>query len=176
MDVTLRSLGSSDLPLMLAWAWIPQIWEYMPTSRKGENLKWEDHWTWFRKGAYFGNRLDWMITVQERGVGVIHATLDTEYPEIGLYIGEVSLWGQGVGKRALEIVMGKLSTFGHKTTQAVIHPRNKRSIKLFTSLGFKEVGGARNGQRLYRYTLGGPEISIPIYEAQNRRSYQPVPA
>lgn len=150
--VTLRPIRESDLPLMLAWGNMPEIWEYLPSSRKGEKLTWENHLIWFVNRR---NRVDYMIDIG-RPVGVIHATdylssdSPVKIPEIGLYIGEPGLWGQGVGKQALAQMLDLLP---QPVAYAVIHPRNKRSIRLFTSLRFKKVQKARKGQDLYLFEI-----------------------
>lgn len=152
MSVSLRELKAEDLPLLLAWAHIREIWEYLPTSRKNENLTWVDHLLWFKSRI---NRVDWVITYWNRPVGVIHIRgLDGEYPEIGLYIGETTLWGAGIGRLALSLAMEQAVTkLGIKKLDAVIHPENLRSVHLFKELGFERVGGARNGQGLYERSL-----------------------
>ena len=148
----LREVEEGDLELLLAWAHISQIWRYLPTSRKGESLTWEKHRLWWDR---LRNRLDWMIIYQERRVGVLHITgLDSIEPEIGLYIGETTLWGQGVGKRALSLGIEKAKELGIEKLQAMIHPKNCRSVRLFQSLGFKKTGKGRKGQDCYMWEGG----------------------
>jgi len=162
--VSLRKVRSWDLPLMLAWANNSKIWEYLPTSRKGENLTWEDHYSWWRSRT--GDRQDWMIMVRWEGfsyrpVGVVHVTeLQSEVPEVGLYIGETTLWGQGIGKEALRLLLSGFRNSRPKV-RAVIHPHNKRSVALFTGLGFVKTGkaeGERKGQECYEVNLSGVNL------------------
>lgn len=154
-EVRLSRLRENNLSITLAWAHIPKIWEYLPTSRKGEALTWEEHHNWWRNRTE--DRQDWMILLKwgdfrYRPVGVIHMTgLKSEAPEVGLYIGEVGLWGMGIGREALRLLL-----VGFKDSKprirAVIHPHNKRSTALFASLGFVKVGKApseRKNQDLY---------------------------
>lgn len=141
--VFLRPLTEEDLPLLLAWAQNPQIWKYMPTSRKGEQLTWEKHYQWWRQRK---NRNDWLVFYENRPVGVVHADFGREPVEVGIYIAEIELWGRGIAKEALSQA---LRLIGRHRVQAVIHPRNKRSLALFASLGFKKIGKARTGQDLY---------------------------
>ena len=182
LKVTLRPLNDYDLPLLLAWAWIPQVWEYSPTWRNSGNLTWEEHNEWFHTKREW--RSDWIIEVDDmdtswatRPVGVVHVTdLNTDHPEIGLYIAEILLWGNRIGRRALELAMEQVK---ESRLWAVIHPMNKRSIKLFTGLGFNKVGKARKEQDLYELRFNTPgELEVPIsqYQERYRRSYQPVPA
>ena len=162
MNVDLRELRDTDLPLLLAWAHIKEIWTYLPTSRRDEQLTWEEHLKWFETRK---NRVDWMITYLKRPVGVVHIDgINGECPEIGLYIGEITLWGRGIGYLVLDLAMGQAVTrLGIKKLCAVIHPDNIRSIRLFTRLGFKKAGGARYGQDLYECSLDRPQEAVPEY-------------
>ena len=165
-EVGLRPLDVADLPILLAWAHIPKIWEYLPTSRREEGLTWEGHWNWW---VYRENRVDWMIVVREddygpRPVGVIHIIkMDSPWPEIGLYLGDIALWERGVGKMALGIAMDKACHMGLGRLKAVIHPLNERSVRLFKSLGFKKKDEARRGQHRYEYSFSGSTDPIPKY-------------
>jgi len=176
MNVSLQELRDTDLPLLLAWAHIKEIWTYLPTSRAGENLTWESHFGWWRSRE---DRMDWMIRVNldaygPRPVGVVIANLRSS--EIGLYLGEVTLWGKGIGKEALRLGTLRMFHMEHKVIVAVIHPDNLRSIKLFTGLGFRKVGKARGGQDEYRLdfrTSSRSEGTVSEYSERARRSLQP---
>ena len=151
-QVALRSVRDEDLELLLAWAWIPSIWVYMPTSRRVEVLTWEHHYRWWQQRR---NRKDWMILLEDEGfqrrVGVVHIDFNSEPPEIGLYIGEITLHGKGIGKRALEMAIEESEC---NNLVAVVNPQNGRSVALFEGLGFKYKGGARHGQTLYGFDKG----------------------
>jgi len=161
LEVSLKPLDDTDLPILLAWAHIPEIWKFLPTSRKGEKLTWDEHNKWFHFKR--NNRFDWVIITQEdkwksRPVGVVHVTeLDREYPEIGLYVGDRNLWGKfDIGKQALKLAIEKITYYSYvRGLHAVIHPENKRSIRLFMDLGFHKIGKARKGQELYEYNFRG---------------------
>ena len=152
MRVSIRNLRDTDLPLLLAWSHIKEIWTYMPTSRSKENLTWEKHFDWWRGRK---NRFDWMILVNldeygPRPVGVVKFEYKGGGPsEIGIYIGEVTLWDKGVAAEALRLALDEVAA-RYRSISAVIHPENQRSIRLFTGLGFKKVGKARSGQEEYR--------------------------
>ena len=178
--VNLRDLREEDLPLLLAWAHISPIWDYLPTTRKSEKLTWGKHNEWFYSKR--GIRLDWMIMVEDkywksRPVGVVHVVdTDKPYPEIGLYIGEMGLWGKGAGKDALGLGIREMERYPHvEGLHAVIHPENKRSIRLFTSLGFKKIGESRKEQDLYEYTFDRPPGPVPQHQIGGRLSYSPSP-
>jgi len=174
---TLRKAKEADLELMLAWAQVPQYWQYLPSSRKGERLVWESHYSWWKSRE---DRVDWIIIYDDkqtrpRAVGVVHvANLDTVHPEVGLYIADEDIWGRSIGRGALELVLDK-SKKVYDRLWAVIHPDNKRSIRLFTGLGFKEIGSAREGQCLYECTFGRPESTVPVRQVRGSPSYLPSP-
>jgi len=182
LEVGLKPLDDTELPILLAWAHILKIWEYLPTSRRNEKLTWDEHNKWFHFKR--DHRFDWLIMVDDnkwklRPVGVIHVNeIDREYPEIGLYIGDMNLWGKsGIGKRALQLAIDRISVYSHiQGLHAVIHPENKRSIRLFKSLGFKKIEKARKGQELYEHSFDRPEIPVPIHQGGDRLSYQSSPA
>ena len=180
LEVDLRPLDDTDLPILLAWAHMLKIWEYLPTSRRSEILTWEEHNKWFHFKR--NNRFDWTILLddgkwKQRSVGMVHVIeIHEEYPEVGLYIGDVNLWGKGIGKRALQLVIGRMSVYSHiQGLHAIIHPDNKRSIRLFKSLGFKKVGEARKGQDRYECTFSRPSGPIPIHQFRSKLSDQPSP-
>jgi len=181
-NVSLKSISALDLELLLAWAQISEVWKYLPTSRREEHLTWEKHLEWWiERDAH--KRCEWMIMYHEgttyRRVGVIHAeSLDQPIPEVGLYVGEVGLWGRGIGREALKQAMFQLDK-KYEGLQAVIHPKNRRSIRLFTGLGFSKVGKARKGQDLYGFnysTTCGSEETVSEYQTRDRLSRSPSSA
>ena len=105
-QIKLSRLGMGELELVLAWRNDPEVMRYLPSAQRP--LTWEDHLAWYeRYEPYHGVaiRQDWMIELTEsghdRGVGVVHYITYTS--EIGLIVGEKTLWGQGVGRIALNI-------------------------------------------------------------------------
>ena len=173
-EVALRQLRKSDLPLLLAWAHIKEVWRHLPTSRRNENLTWDKHWKWWKSRE---KRIDFVIEVKTnsygyRPVGVVMVNLESQ--ELGIYIGETNLWSQGIGRQALAMAMDTMITNdGWNYFWAVIHPRNKRSKRLFQSLGFQKTGPGRSGQEKYEYSFGRPTVPVPEYQVGSRPSYQP---
>lgn len=153
MNVSLRELRDTDLPLLLAWSHIKEIWTYLPTAREGEHLTWEAHFNWWKSRT---QRADWVILANTdnygpRPVGVVHGELTSG--EIGIYIGETTLWGAGIGKKAIEIVLQKMKARGFDSVWAVVHPENERSQRLFAKASFEKRGKGRNDQDLYVYSF-----------------------
>ena len=72
--------------------------------------------------------------------------LDHWSPEIGYFIGEVSLWGHGIGKEAVKQSMDWLQERGYEYCHTTVLGKNERSIRLLKSLGFTKLGEAREGE------------------------------
>jgi len=151
--VTLRDLEERDLPLLLAWRQDREVMRYLPSAPP--SMSWEQQWSWWLNRT---ERIDRMVEVEwwrvgaqvyearrtaTRPVGVVHFNLPTG--EIGILMGERSLWGQGLGKQALRMFLEELRA--SPRIWAVVHPENAASLALFRALGFKDVGEGRNGQR-----------------------------
>ena len=160
MIVTLRDVTERDLPLLLAWRQDREVMRFLPSAPT--RMSWEAEWAWWVGRR---NRLDRMVEVEywrvsapdyyaespgslahpglaTRPIGVVHCA--RESGEVGILMGERALWGLGLGKQALGMLLEEL--VGEPHIWAVVHPENEASLKLFHSLGFKQVGEGRNGQ------------------------------
>ena len=128
MRVNLRPADVSDLELMLAWRSDEEIYRHF--RKQSEPLDWEDHVSWF--ASRDSERCDWIVEYQGRRVGSVSLTPTNE---IGVYIGEKSLWGEGVGSAALK----QACDSAVKPISAKIHEDNTPSQKLFEKVGFERV-------------------------------------
>ncbi len=149
MEVLLREARDTDAALILAWRSIPQVfqWFYIQ-SRSNHLIEWDEHWAWW-KTRY--NLKIFIIQVNDgattRDVGFLNISqLDHWRPEFGIGIGEVSLWGKGVGKKALQLGIAWLKNKGYRRAHASILKSNERSLSLFKSCGFKIIGDARENE------------------------------
>ena len=143
MEVLLREATTNDLELIMAWRSNPLV--YQGFYQQGTPLTWEEHISWWHSR----NR-DWrtfIIEYESRKVGVVTiGNLDSWAPELGWYIGEVSLWGKGIGKEAVGLGLDYIKSQNKKYARATILDDNERSIKLAKSLGFEKLGKARQGE------------------------------
>jgi len=141
--IYLNEATKDDLELMMAWRSHPLVYEGFYTQTKP--LKWDEHFDWFTT-----RNKDWrtfIILFESRKVGIVTiGQLDHWSPEIGYYIGEVTLWGQGVGKEAVSLALRWLKDRGYKYTHTTVLSKNKRSLELLKSLGFEILGNARKGE------------------------------
>ena len=150
LKVSLREATKEDLELLFNWRNQPEVWQgFYTQSKENRALTWTEHWAW-----WLSRNKDWrtfIIEYEGKPVGVVTiGQLDYWEPETGIYIGEVSLWGKGIAKRALELAIDYIKNYGRKYTRTSILDKNERSKKLYESLGFKRIGEARPGESLYR--------------------------
>ena len=140
-DVEIRIATDDDLELLMAWRSNELVYKYFAAQKKP--LTWQEHINFWRLRK---NRQDWIIYYLGRKVGSVNATfLDTDCPEIGILIGELTLWGSGVGGKAVSLVLEWLKENNYKMAQAIIMPENTASRRLFEKLCFSESneGSAR---------------------------------
>ena len=139
----LREAKNSDLELLMAWRSNRLVYEgfYQQT----EPLKWEEHIAWWES-----RNKDWrefIIVFNERDVGIVTiGQLDHWSPEIGYFIGEVTLWGQGIGKESVKLALKWLKDKGYEYCHTTVLKDNQRSLNLLKGLGFQVLGDARKGE------------------------------
>lgn len=128
---------------MLAFRNSPLV--YQGFYRQREPLVWEEHCAWFRS-----RNSDWrtfIVLYGDRPVGIVTiGQLDHWSPEIGYHIGEVSLWGKGVGKEAVRLGCKYIKNYGREYCHTTVLKDNLRSVKLLKSLGFEYMAQARLGE------------------------------
>ena len=156
MIVLLRLATESDLPLMLAWRSIEKVYQgFYSQGRENRALIWKEHWAWWHAT---GDWKRWIIQVSDsvwtRDVGFVALRdLYAWNPEAGIYVGEVGLWGQGIGKQALQLALNWLKGQGKGYCRTTIPKNNERAIRLFESSGFKRIGEARANEWSYQRIL-----------------------
>lgn len=77
-----------------------------------------------------------MIIYKDRPIGVIHI----HDGFMDYYIGEIALWGRGLGKEAVGLAISELPC-----CRALVKTTNLRSINLLLGLGFKRMSVAEDG-------------------------------
>jgi len=137
-NIELRPTRLEDLELMLAWRSDPEIYEHFREQQ--EPLNWEDHVNWFINRP--PDRHDFIIEYRGRRVGSVNVD-KKDY--IGVYIGEKSLWGQGIATETIEHVCDILE---RAEFYAEIHIENTASQNLFEKCGFKKIGRVAKSSRV----------------------------
>jgi len=138
----LEPVTEENLELMLAWRSIPEVYKFQETQDKP--FKWEDHYNWFINRK---NREDYFIIYEDRRIGIVNViALNEDIPELGVYIGETTLWGNGLGCEAIKILMQRLQNKGYEKVCATTNKENERSNKLWQKLGFKREKEVKDGK------------------------------
>jgi RimJ/RimL family protein N-acetyltransferase len=121
-----RPVRPEDLELLLAWRSNPRVFGHF----RGQEapLDWEEHLAWF--GSRPPDRHDYVIEYNGRRVGSIFLTPDSF---VGVYVGELSLWGEGIGGAAVEWLC---TTYDRDAFLAEVHEENEGSRRLFEDQGF----------------------------------------
>lgn len=99
-----------------------------------------------------------MITLVEddyaRDVGFLSISpLQYWSPEIGIIIGEVSLWGKNIGTEAFKLACQWLKDKGYKHTMTTVLNTNLRAIGMLKNNGFERTSDARKGESRYEKEL-----------------------
>ena len=147
MIVLLREVTNNDLELTLAWRNSPLVYQgFYQQGYLGKGAQtWKEHYRWWHSRH---NWKRWIIQVNDgettRDVGqVSFSQLDSWNPEVGIFMGEVTLWGKGVGKQSLSLALDWLKSRSYEKIHTTILKDNERAIRLFESIGFKRIGEAR---------------------------------
>ena len=150
MNILLREITNGDMAIVLSWRNNPLVYAgfYNQGYMKRGPIPWEEHLAWWESRH---NWQRWIIQLNDghttRDVGCIQIShLDGWNPELGIYIGDIGLWGKGVGKQALLMSLEWLREQNYKYANATILKSNERSLKLFRSVGFEVVGPAREAE------------------------------
>ena len=156
MTIALKEVKMKDLELVLAWRNNPEVYQgFYEQGYLGKKLiTWEEHQKFWSKHLDSETYKAWKIYYEGKDVGIIWLDrLDNIMPEVGIYIGETTLHGKGVGKEALTSILKWLKSTNYQRAHAKILKSNKRSIRLFTSCGFARRGEAREGEWLYECNI-----------------------
>lgn len=147
-DLKLRALQQADFPNVVEWSKDAEFcaasgWEI---EREEEELAaWWEHCihinnaTFIRVGIEYQNKLIGYTDLAE-----IH----NGQAEIGIAIGDRSLWGRGLGAAVVQqLIQYGVEQLNITTFLGETHATNRRAQKMLEKLGFKEI--SRIGSELY---------------------------
>lgn len=142
-DIKLIEATKDDLELIMGWRSNPLIYKYF--YHQNAPLKWDEHITFWESRK---NRIDWIINLRYnshwRKIGSINISkLTDEKPEIGLFIGELTSWGSGYGKKAVKLALKYLKNTNYTGATASVSKENIGSQKLFEQLNFKRTSSIK---------------------------------
>ena len=97
--IEFRLMDTPDLDKVYHWRISPHVSKYLAT---GNDFNFQQHWNWFHNRK---DRIDWIILLDGKRIGVVNSIhINSNMPELGLYIGDENLWGKGIGKRVIELI------------------------------------------------------------------------
>ena len=129
--VSLRKATRMDLDDMYRWRCDEDIYRWF--RNQDEPLDWDNHISWWESRS--DGRDDFIIEQFGGGVGDGVVAI-AEDGDVGIYIGEKRLWGEGLAKEALKKAIDRVD----RDLVAQIHQENTRSQHLFESVGFERTG------------------------------------
>ena len=149
----LREATEADMALVLAWRNNPDVWRGTYSQR--ESITWREHQKWWGSRE---DHISFMVVLVvnniSRDVGILNISPLTYWsPEIGIIIGEVSLWGLGVGTKAFKLGCDWLKEKGYQWTSTTVLDSNVAMIKVLKKLGFKRTCEARKDESRYAKEL-----------------------
>ena len=152
-SLLLRQVTDDDLKMIMDWRSNPTVYQYFYDQNKP--LIWEEHLEWWNARS---DRVDWIIMIveKERSIpaGSMNCThLQSDSPEVGLFVGETSHWGKSIGRDSVNLAVEWLSLRGYEFARARVMKDNERSRRLFESLGFEIISDSRQGEILYQKKL-----------------------
>lgn len=126
-------------PRYLSWLQDPQVTHYLEGNPNGYTLESLDAYVHAREkdSWFFG------IYANDEYVGNIKAgplNWRHKHADIGIMIGERSVWGKGVGTQAIELLADYCFTNGMHVLTAGIIEGNLGSVKAFIKAGFTYAG------------------------------------
>jgi RimJ/RimL family protein N-acetyltransferase len=176
--VTLRPMTHADAPHLVRWANDPDFTWYQWGRRPGRfpddaaARKWMDVITVEHHGVVF------VIEYEGRPIG--HANYRDLQPkgqsaEVGIGIGEPALWGKGLGREALGLVVRHLvdDLVVHRVTLSVL-AFNDRAIASYKAVGFEVEGIERDGVMTDKGTWAD-DVKMAYVVGRARPAFDPRP-
>ena len=139
-NIKIRSLSMNDFELVLKWS---QDDVFCQANQWELNRNPEELYEWWFKCVTntSENFVRMGIALDGRLIGYTDlANIHENTAELGIAIGERTLWGQGIGVEAALCTLQFASTqLGLTTFEAETHETNTRSRKMLEKIGFKEM-------------------------------------
>ncbi len=145
--VRLRPIEREDLSNYLEWVNDPDVLAYFGSYLPYNMLKEE---SWFESMSQDARVLNFAIEYEGRhvgGCGFIGIDYRNQHAEIGLFIGDKSMWDKGLGQDALRAMLDY--GFDHLNFHRIwlrVFAENKRAVHAYEKVGFVHEGRFREDQ------------------------------
>ncbi len=140
----LRPLEVNDAHISWKWRNDPEIWKYTGSHPDIEVTE-EIELAWAKKVILDRTRINYAICLEDHTyVGNIYAVnIKGNVGELGIFIGDKSAWGHGIGKEALSLFKKILKAqYGISELKVSVDLRNTAALRCYLSNGAMfEQGG-----------------------------------
>jgi RimJ/RimL family protein N-acetyltransferase len=145
--VILRAIEPADLANYVVWLNDPEVlaWlgRYRPMSLPGEQA-------WYEAQAGRDDVLNFAIEYESRhvgGCGFLNINRASQNAEVGIFIGDKSLWDQGLGKDALRtLVRYGFDYLNFHRVYLRVFAENARAVHAYEQVGFVHEGRFRQNE------------------------------
>lgn len=145
-NVTIRKITEADTPMVVRWRNAPSVVDQFIYRTP---LTEEDHLKWYHERIMTGDVVQFIITDTETGtdVGSVYfRDIDRQNKkcEYGIFIGEESCRGKGIGSAAAKLALDyAFSEMDMNRVFLRVFAKNPRAIKSYENAGFKYEGKFR---------------------------------
>lgn len=134
------------------WANDPELRPFMRPSKNQQDLEKPVQVTPESLAARLQHHPIYLIYLEGSLVGEINYQVDPEHlyrkvpgtAWIGISIGEKSVWGQGIGTRAVRYLEEQILAAGCRRIELGVFEFNQRAYRLYRKLGYREIGRIEN--------------------------------
>lgn len=142
--IKLRALEPEDLDRLESWENNPENWRYSQQQVPFSKHILRAYLANAQQDIYEAKQLRLVIENKKQAIGLIDLydfDFNNRRAGIGILIGDQENRHRGYAKEALQVLVGYAQkTFDLKQLYASIGENNTASLKLFDSLGFKQIG------------------------------------
>jgi RimJ/RimL family protein N-acetyltransferase len=169
--VRLRPLEDGDLPQLVTWLSDMEVRRWLAMSEAPPPTL-ESEREWYQQSKQDPASVLWSIEsedgrlVGDVGLGLIDKT--HRRAEVGIFIGDKTLWGRGLGTHAISRVLRyAFDELGLRRVQLYVDEDNLRAIRCYEKCGFVREGLLRG----YRLREGKPvnEILMAALREESER-------
>lgn len=145
--VRLRAVEQDDLPLARAYLQDPEVLAYFGSYAPMSLADEED---WYERDRKDPTTITFSIEVEGRyvgGCGLSRINARNGNAEIGIFVGDKSVWNKGVGTEAMSLLIsyGFDQVNLHRIYLRVF-AENTRAIRVYEKLGFQHEGRFRQAE------------------------------
>ncbi|HRX03961.1 MAG TPA: GNAT family protein [Anaerolineae bacterium] len=146
-QVRLRAIERDDLPLAVQYLNDPDVLTYFGQLAP---FTLQDEEEWYERMRHDNNVVNFAIEVDGRyvgGCGLINLDHVHRRAEIGIFVGDKTYWGRGIGSEAMRLVIDY--GFDYLNLHRIylrVFAENARAIHVYEGLGFQHEGRLRDAE------------------------------